>query len=445
MLIRFEVANFRSILEPAELSMVAVDEDREEARFSRNLGESLLSVAAIFGPNASGKSNVLAALAWLRDAVRASMRYWDDEIPVEQFALGAATEASSAFSIELLIGDVRYEYEVEITRQEVVHEGLFHYPDKRRRRIFERDRDEIKFQRGLGAISGTRSLLTERTLALSAARRFPEPLILNFTTELLRAQTVGVSGRPSWWPGALPPSPSGNRPTIRWFAEPPPAQPTLFDFDDESLSSFEEERAQALALLRLADLGIVDVLVDEEEVQYRSTGSRYRNQLSTGPDTGPRRSRTRVRLVHRAAGGNLPLDFGAESEGTRAWFRIIGPVLHALRNGSLLLFDELDSSLHPTLSAELIRLFHDPVTNPSGAQLVFTSHDTTLLNHLNRDEVWFTEKSDSGFTKLGALAEFAGERVRRSRNLADGYLQGRFGALPDTDRTELLRSLGLIG
>ncbi|WP_239310518.1 MULTISPECIES: ATP/GTP-binding protein [unclassified Frankia] len=139
------------------------------------------------------------------------------------------------------------------------------------------------------------------------------------------------------------------------------------------------------------------------------------------------------------------MDFTAESEGTRVWYRLVGPVLQTLRSGSLLLFDELDSSLHPTLTAELIRLFHDPATNPRGAQLVFTSHDTTLLNHLNRDEVWFTEKSASGATRLGALAEFAGERVRKSHNIEDGYLQGRFGALPDTDRTELLRSLGLIG
>jgi AAA15 family ATPase/GTPase len=124
---------------------------------------------------------------------------------------------------------------------------------------------------------------------------------------------------------------------------------------------------------------------------------------------------------------------------------LIGPVLTALRNGSLVLFDELDGSLHPTLSMHLIRLFHDPATNPKGAQLVFTSHDTSLLNHLNRDEVWLTEKLDDGTTRLGALAEFAGERVRKSQNLEKAYLHGRFGALPEVDRTEVLRALGLIG
>ena len=141
----------------------------------------------------------------------------------------------------------------------------------------------------------------------------------------------------------------------------------------------------------------------------------------------------------------MPLDFNAESEGTRTWYQLIGPVLTALKVGSLLLFDELDASLHPTLSMQLIRLFHDPATNPQGAQLIFTSHDTSLLSHLNRDEVWLIEKTANGATRLGALADFAGERVRKSQNLEKAYLHGRFGALPDVDRTDVLRALGLIG
>jgi AAA15 family ATPase/GTPase len=80
------------------------------------------------------------------------------------------------------------------------------------------------------------------------------------------------------------------------------------------------------------------------------------------------------------------------------WFTLIGPVLAALRRGQVLLFDEIDASLHPKLSARLLELFQDPVTNPSGAQLLFTTHDTSLLNHLNRDEVWLTEKGSDGAT-----------------------------------------------
>lgn len=422
MLIRFEVSNFRSIHEPVELSMVAVDAARPQAMEIPNLGESLLHVAAIFGPNASGKSNIVAALSWLRDAVQFSLQTWDDAIPVEPFAFAGGTEQPTEFTLESVIGGVRFEYVVALDRHAVSYEGLFHYPERKRRRIFEREGSELKLQRGLGGLSGTRELLTGRTLALSAARRFDEPLVSEFASDLLRTQTLGLKSHDRRRVATL----GRRRPTWKLFEQDVDrGQAALFDLDEVDVSS-QADRAQALALLRLADLGIDDVVVDDHETAIRGSGRR-------------------LRLTHRTADGSVPLDFEVESEGTRTWFRLIGPLLAALKDGSLLLFDELDASLHPTLSGELIRLFQDNATNPRNAQLIFTSHDTSLLNHLNRDEVWLTEKSETGASRLGALAEFAGERVRTSVNLEKAYLHGRFGALPDTDRTDLLRILGLIG
>ena len=107
------------------------------------------------------------------------------------------------------------------------------------------------------------------------------------------------------------------------------------------------------------------------------------------------------------------------------------------------MFDEIDASLHPKLSARLLELFQDPKTNPRGAQLIFTTHDTSLLNYLNRDEVWLTEKGADGATTLTALAEYGGDKVRRSLNLERAYLQGRFGAVPELDQFTLRRALGL--
>ncbi len=414
--------------------MIAVDQDRVEARRTALLGESLLVVAAVFGPNASGKSNIIAAFTWIREAVQNSLRSWDHEIPVEPFAFGDGPTRSSEFVVESLIGGIRFEYILELNREAVQYEGLFHYPEKKRRRIFEREGSELKLQRGLGNLSGTRELLTDYTLALSVARRFDEPLVSGFVRDLLRAQTFGPSVRRPRSFGSSGSYQPPSRSTLRWFEPPSPN-------DHQSLFGAgiagdipRTDREQALALLKLADLGIVDVLIEEEEMRFQSSG-----------ETVAVRSQKRARLVHRAAEERVPLDFIAESEGTRTWFQLIGPVLSVLQSGSLLLFDELDASLHPTLSAQLIRLFHDPATNPNGAQLIFTSHDTSLLNHLNRDEVWLTEKVDTGATRLGALAEFAGERVRKSQNLENAYLHGRFGALPDVDQTDFLRALGLIG
>ena len=431
MLIRFEVANFRSVLEPAELSLVAVDRDRVEARHVPGLNESLLAVAAIYGPNASGKSNVLAAFEWLRSAVQDSLRSWDEEIPIEPFAFAGRSEHLSVFTIESIVDGVRFEYVVELDRNSVRYEGLFHYPEKKRRRVFEREGGELKIQRGLGGISGTRELLTDRTLALSAARRFDEPLVSHYARDLLSMQTWGVS-RFRRTPLPAVPGPRSRR-TANWFEDVNDDQASALDLVGSGEPS-RADRDQALALLRMADLGIDDVVIDTQEVVYAGGGGESQS-----------RARRRVRLLHTVGSERVPLDLAAESEGTRTWYNLIGPVLSVLRSGSCMLFDELDASLHPVLSAQLIRLFHDPATNPLGAQLVFASHDTSLLDHLNRDEVWLTEKDDHGATTLGALAEFAGERVRRSQNLEKAYLHGRFGALPDVDRTEMLRSLGLIG
>ncbi|NKY35648.1 AAA family ATPase [Nocardia speluncae] len=425
MLIRFEVENFRSILAPAELSMVAVD-DRPEVREFPKFGAALVPVAGIFGPNASGKSNVLAALAWLREAVRTSLRVWDEEIPVEPFAFGDAKTRDSSFTLELEVDGVRFEYLLDVGRHRVSYEALFHYPEGRRRRVFERDGNELTLQRGLGDLSGIRKLLTDRSLALSIMRRFDEPITSGFARAVVRFTILGQPLR-----GDRRHSVGNGRPTLRLFDVPRedeldlPEDDTAFDEPE-----WQSTRRQAMALLQLADLGVTDVQIQETRIE----SSRGEPIIRRTPQ-----------LVHLADTERLPFDYRHESAGTRAWFELIGPVLNALQDGTLILFDELDASLHPTLTTQLVKLFKLRKSNPHGAQLLFTSHDTNLLNHLNRDEVWLTEKVTNGSTRFAALSDFAGERVRRSANLESGYLSGRFGALPDVSRPEVLKELGLIG
>jgi hypothetical protein len=279
---------------------------------------------------------------------------------------------------------VRFEYVVELDRTSVHYEALFHYPENKRRRIFERAGQDLKLQRGLSRLAGTGRLLTPRSLALSIARRFDEPLITAFADELRGMHAIGH--------------------TSRWNTA------TLMRSYTLGEHTSEQWRAEIVALLRMADLGIDDLVVHDDAIF----------------------------LLHRTASGTALLSYEQESAGTRTWFELIGLVLTALRQATVLLFDALDATLHPVLSMHLIKLFADPTTNPNGAQLIFTAHDPSLLNHLNRDEVWLTEKVD-GVTRLGALAEFVGERVRKSQNLEKAYLEGRFGALPDVDRTEFPR------
>ena len=430
MLLRFEVSNHRSILEPVELSMIAVDEDRPSARGFDLLAQRVLAIAGIYGPNASGKSNVVEALAWLSMAVGRSLRTWDEFIPREPFKFGRGPTSPSTYEVETVVRGVRYAYRVDVDDSAVLFEGLYSYPERRRRVLFEREGLEIRFRRGLGVLAGTRELLTPTTLALSAAMRFDEAEVQPFGRDLAGIRVLGVRRRAAWR-RSLGAGAPGLSSTERLFDERGSSMQASL-FDDTDFAPFNA-RESALALLRFADLGIDDVqIVEGEDDDAR---------LSTQARREPRRQ---LRLMHRVAEQELPFDLAEESAGTQTWFALIGPTLSALRSGRILLFDEIDASLHPRLSARLLELFQDPETNPHGAQLIFTTHDTSLLNHLNRDEVWLTEKGGSGATTLTALAEYGGDKVRRSLNLEKAYLQGRFGAVPELDQFTLRRALGLV-
>ena len=417
MLLRFEVANHRSILRPAELSMIAVDEDRAAARSFDLLKERVLTAAGIYGPNASGKSNVLEALAWLSVAVDSSLRSWGETVPRDPFGFASGPSEPSSYEIQMVAEGVRYAYHLEVNDSEVMYESLYSYPERRRRILFERDGLEVDFRRGLGAMlaGGTRMLLTPTTLTLSAILRLDHPEVDPFARELAGMRVVNVGMGRAWRKGRL--SMPSRQLTEQIFMGSDPSQrepsPDLGD-------NLAIERKLALELLQFADLGI-----DEVQILPRGDGQE-------------------IRLVHRAGDEELSFAMPDESAGTRTWFGVIGPILTALHEGHLLLYDEIDARLHPRLSARLIELFQDPVTNPRNAQIIFTTHDTSLLNSLNRDEVWLTEKGTDGATTLTALAEFGGDKVRRSLNLEKAYLQGRFGAVPELDQAKLRQALGML-
>jgi uncharacterized protein len=433
MLIRFTAANHRSIKEPIELSMVAVDRDRPAVRHFQRLHEGVLPVAGIYGPNASGKSNVLDALAWLSQAVRDSLRLWDGYIPRDPFRFAGQPTEPSLFGLDFLLGGVRHTYTLQLTEHGVEFEELLSYPERRQRTLFVREGANVTFRRGQSGTAGIKDLLTPTTLVLTLAQRL---------------EVSGLISAAQFIAGIAAPAPRGQhedswRRVISLFkARPvsvsqPPTYKIFFDAHRSSGDHQENvlavtsarslnERSTARSLLRFADLGIDDVEVIE--VPRPETGGTLLD----------------LRLVHKVGTEEERFELRDESGGTRKWFELLGPALTALRRGTPLILDEIDASLHPQLSAKLLDLFRDATTNPLGAQLIFTSHDTSLLGELNRDEVWFTEKGADGATRLTALAEFGGDRVRRSVNLERAYLQGRFGALPnlhDGDLAELADGL----
>lgn len=417
MLLRFSVENFRSIHAPAELSLVAIDDDRDVVRRPEDTALGVLPAAGVFGANASGKTNVLLGLTWLSQAVRDSLRAWDDSIPVDPFALSPSPAPRSSFTADLLLDGVRFEYLLDVTSEQVEYEALFYYPKKYRKRLFERDRSNLLLEQGRSPSPiDIKRVLTDRVLLLTLLPRLGEdPQITGVHRVLRSIQPLGTGLHAHR--RTLGPVGSGIPPS------------TLLALD-ESHAQDDQDRARALALLRCADLGITDAMVVSEQVDAGIAGRTLRRQ--------------RLRLQHGHGESARLFDLDQESAGTIEWLRTIGPALKALDQGTVLLCDEIDASLHPVLSVELLHLFQSLQTNPRGAQLLFTTHDTNLLNHLNRDEVWLTQRNQDGSTYLGPLSDFAGESVRRSTNLERAYLAGRFGALPDIRTAEVQRALGLI-
>lgn len=414
MLLWFQVTNHRSFLGQTDLSMMAVDKDRTATRSFERLSESVLTVSGIYGPNASGKSNFLHAITWLSNAVRSSLRGWDEFIPRDPHLIGEGPARPSVFDTAIVVDGVEYEYRLVVDDSSVLHESLHGYPERRRRRLFEREKDEVEFRRGLSGARGVGSVLTPTTLALSAAMRFRMPDVGSVGRAIAGIRAVGIR-----WPGA------GFGPSLD-------STQRLFGCKSEgrqlTLVDMPTDRDVALDLLRWADPGISDVeLIDLGESEHR-------------PARAPRRE---LQFVRRVADAEYSLSFREESAGTKTWFRLLGPALGALGSGRVLVFDEIDASLHPRLSSHLIQLFQDPASNPRNAQLIFTTHDTSLLNVLNRDEVWLTEKGSDGSSSLVALAEYGSERVRKSVNLERAYLQGRFGAIPEPDQIVIRNALGL--
>jgi len=411
MMLRFQVSNHRSILDPVELSLIAVDDDRTATRGFERLSERVLTVAGVYGPNASGKTNVLDAIAWLSNAVARSLHGWEEEIPRDPHRFGDAPTEPSTFDLDLMVDDIRYSYWLEVDDSGVQYESLFSYPERRRRTLFERVGDTVEFRRGFEAVRGIRQLLTPTVLTLSAAVRLRSNPALEVGRAISRMGVLGLRRRRR----TMHPFPrlELRDSTFRLFLE------DQSHLRHESIDD-DDRRRSALELLRWADPGIDHVTAEEDSDQRRQ-----------------------LQFVRHLDDEPVMLEIEDESDGTMMWFRMLGPVLGTLNRGQVLLCDEIDASLHPLLSARLIELFQDPTTNPLGAQLIFTTHDTTVLNSLNRDEVWLTEKSEGLATSLRALAEFSGERVRRSINLEKAYLQGRFGAVPEIDQQAVRAAIGL--
>ncbi|MFG3380631.1 MULTISPECIES: AAA family ATPase [unclassified Streptomyces] len=434
MLLAFHVTNHASLRDEQSLSLVAGDVRPGRVEHGvPGTAHRAVPVAAIYGPNASGKSNALDALMWMRFAVLSSFRSWDPEggVPRRPFRLRPDPGGfPSTYEMDLVAEGTRYEYGFTVDGDRVLEEWLSYFPEGRRRRLFARKGegpDAIVFGRWLTGRRKTISeLLRPNSLYLSVAAAQGH-------------ERLGAVYR--WFRNGIQVA------TDHDFAE--RLDYTVELFRDSAGSGTRRLPPPLRELLRYADLGVEGLVVQEHDERTKAEQGRITEALEKV--LGERLTKVgrfpghRVQVEHRTHEGVFELDIHEESSGTRTWISMLGPVLVALREGTVLCVDELDARLHPYLTDALVGLFQDPQTNRHGAQLVFSTHEAALLGanartELFRDQVWFTEKdADTCATRLIPLTDF---HVRDSQggkdNIEKRYLSGRYGALPHLDDTLLL-------
>ncbi len=420
MLIEFRVENHRSLRDEQVFTMEAGrlgDPSDPRPRKLAGYSGSLLPAAALYGANASGKSNVLFALAFMRDAVIHSHRNWapDGGVPRDPFRWGAKALDPSLFEVSFLISGVRYQYGFVVSDECFIEEWLYAWPKGRKQTWLQREGDSFKFGEQLqGENKLVEQVTRENALFLSAAVQHRHKQLGPLYWWFHSLRKVNIPER--WRSG------SENPMFDRWFwrfmesASVMDIQRSLFEDEPSAKGRFEAFRA----LLRAADIGIIDFkLVDERD----DTGRRMRL----------RKKPSQIMVKHRSDSGDAWLPLTEESQGTVTLFSVGPMLLETLGRGGILVIDELEASLHPLLALQIVKWFNDPGTNPYNAQIIFTTHDTNLLGTtpsetpLRRDQIWLTEKDKDGATCLYPLTDY---KPRKAENLERGYLQGRYGAIP---------------
>lgn len=412
MIIEFKVKNFTSIRDPQTFSLVAnaSKELEQNNTFSTDIG-SLVRSAVIYGANASGKSNLLSALQFMSLFVLLSAKDSQpgEKINVKGFLFDEATRQSpSEFQISFIKDYIRYQYGFTVDENHILEEWLIAYPANGRAqhwfsRIFDKEKDEY-------------------------AWKFSKLFKSNKIEEITRKEVLFLSNAVKFNNKQL-------EPIFTWF------QKDLIFIDSASrkggiykrsvdLINTDEGKNKVLKFMHVADPSIADITVKIEKFSEE--------KIPLFPSSMPKEVQDFIRKemmkkdnaeISFTHSGNFSLDFQSESDGTIKLLDHAGSWLDALENGRTLIVDELDNSLHPLVVRFLIQLICNQKANKKNAQLIFTTHDTSLLDTkiFRRDQVWFVEKDKNNATQFYPLTDFS---PRKHEAIGAGYLQGRYGALP---------------
>jgi len=419
MLIEFSVSNFRSIKEEQTLSMIADSSTRKnDNTFVPIAGNKLrlLDSAAIYGANASGKSNILKALYTLISYIQTLNIDVDDNIPYyEPFELEKSSLSQpSIFKLSFIIEGIIYEYQIAFDNREVHHEQLYFYPHKRQANLFIRTKNEVKrgdyFQDK--RLFSTKAL-TKYPYLSKVAREEHEQMLKIY--EYLKVYAF-------------------------FAANDPDMRSSVVHHVNQELQKDQKLKLKLDKLIKIADTHIEKIQFKEKNVKFKfadEVPEEIKEFIMND-------NKYELFAVHKTFGdgllqgeANFPF-FQKESIGTITLYGLGALMLLILNRGHILVIDEIDNSLHPKLCKFLIKLFHHPLTNPHNAQLIFASHETTLLDRelLRKDQIWFTEKNKYGETQLFSAQDF--DKVKGDEPFDLWYMQGKFGGQPNIKEVEFI-------
>lgn len=411
MLLRFGVENFRSIRDRQEVSFArsALRDHDHVTVEAHGAKRGILPVLALYGANASGKSNVVAALAAMISHIEhshASLKP-TDPVPTDRFRLDPdCRDAPTHFDIDVIVDGVHYHYGFKITSV-VEEEWLFAWPEGNRQLWFHRHgADRSKWRLG-ASLTGQRARIAELTrdnsLYLSAAAQNNHPKLLPIYRHFVSRFRF--------------PEVDHDRPWLR-------SDSPLFK---------EAVRPDVLRLLRAADLGVVDAKVEDRTQALE----KFVHEARAGGDVGLADALERnmaenggpkeLVLAHQGRSGPTWFSSADESAGTWTVLNHLHELMPALEHGGIVAIDEFDRSLHPDLARALVSLATSASTNRTGAQLLIATHDPSILEVLRRDEVVVVDKDADGVTHLTPVTEF---RVLKRDNLSAAYAEGRYGGVP---------------
>lgn len=406
MLVQFRLRNFMSFRDEQVFSLVAANGLREKGNgLADNVAEegnlSLMKSAVVYGANASGKSNLLRAIAFFVSSLT--------ETPPDGKAVGEykaflldrqSVNEPTLLEAVFVLGEKQYRYGFEVIGQMVQAEWLY-VGGKKESTVFDRQREVLRIGRSYTKLKELQSkeMINEASLLVNLGALFNEESCLQVKYCTLK------------------------------FRELSPKLPLAIKYLVESQRYLlkPSNKSRVLHLLQAADLGIKEIL--------------FRERVSPSPIPTYQNHHLDIFTVRRVWDESsksfqkvtMPLrEF--ESEGTQKLVNLIGIILMTLDEGGILIADELDAKLHPLLTQRIVQLFNSPATNPKNAQIVFATHDTNLLGAglFRRDQIWFMEKDLKGATQLYALTDFkpGGKTVRNDEPLEKNYIAGKYGGIP---------------